>query len=61
MSEYFGFEPDENGDINFQTISTDWLIRNYEEYQQLFALMVHIAESNPGVMPILVFSDENKH
>ncbi len=59
MSELFGFEPDENGDINFLTVSTNWLISNYEEYQELFKYLVELGEQNPGVMPILTFKNES--
>lgn len=58
MSEYFGFKPDDNGDLNFFTVSTNWEVNNYEDYQELFKYLVELAETNPGIMPILVFTNE---
>jgi len=58
MSEYFGFEPDDNGDINFMTVSTEHPIHNFEEYMEFFKAFVQLAEDNPGIMPILTFNHE---
>jgi len=59
MSENFGFKPDENGDINFMTVSTEHPIHNFEEYMEFFEAFVQLAEDNPGIMPILTFNDES--
>ena len=55
--ETFGFEPDEDGNINFLTIQTDYKPTNFEEYRELFNEMVKVAVTNPGFMPIMTFPD----
>lgn len=53
--ETFGFEPDEDGNINFLTIQSDYKPTSFEEYQELFAELVKVAVVNPGYMPIMTF------
>lgn len=58
MSEYFGHQPDDNGDINFITVYTDFEVNNYEDYQTLMDYLVQLALQKE-VMPILRFGDGN--
>lgn len=55
--ETFGFEPDENGDIRFITIQTEFDITCFPEYMEWFAALVQVAYDNPGYMPIVTFPD----
>lgn len=55
--ELFGFEPDDEGNINFLTIQSDYKPTSFEEYQELFAELVKVAVVNPGFMPIMTFPD----
>lgn len=49
--ENFGYEPDDNGDIQFRTVYSDFIIHNFEEYMHfVHILMTEVAE--PNVMPI---------
>lgn len=54
----FGFEPNEEGDLEFMTVNTDFEINSFEDYQQVMHYLVQIALDNPGVMPILTFNHE---
>lgn len=55
--ETFGFEPDENGDINFMTVGTEFQVTCFAEYMEWFAALVQLANDNPGIMPIATFPD----
>ena len=55
----FGYDTDDNGDLNFTTVETDFDVQSFEDYQQLMNYLVQIAIDNPGVMPILTFSHES--
>lgn len=55
--ETFGFEPDENGDIRFETIQTDFQIENFEDYGEFVrAYFLRVAEDR-SVMPIITFPE----
>lgn len=58
--EGFGFVPDENGDINFVTLETEFVMTNFEEYMEWFAALVQVAYDNPGFMPIATFPQSNE-
>lgn len=51
----FGFVPDENGDINFLTIQSEFIATNFHEYGEWFKALVQVAYDNPGYMPIVTF------
>lgn len=53
----FGFIPDENGDISFITLQTEFQITNFEEYKEWFGALVQVAVDNPGYMPIATFPE----
>lgn len=53
--ETFGFEPDEDGLINFITIQTEFDITSFEAYMEWFGALVQVAYDNPGYMPIVTF------
>lgn len=59
MSENFGFGTDENGYIQFMQVYTDFEVNNFEDYKEVFKTLHMIALENPGVMPILVFGENN--
>lgn len=49
--ETFGYEPDENGDICFRTLYTDFKMTDYDEsYREFVRGVMQFAE--PGIMPI---------
>lgn len=60
MSETFGFLPDEDGNISFMTVQTEFIVHNLEEWGELFAKLVELSYQNSGVMPILTFPDYEK-
>lgn len=53
--ETFGFEPDEDGLINFITIQSEFDITSFEAYMEWFSALVQVAYDNPGYMPIVTF------
>lgn len=53
MTERFGFDADENGDIKFMTFETDFIVANFEHYMELVQEVGRIMLDYPGVMPIL--------
>ncbi len=55
--EGFGFMPDKDGNINFMTIQTEFVVTNFEQWNELFAALVQVAYDNPGFMPIITFPD----
>ena len=55
--EGFGFVADENGDISFITLQTEFQITNFEEYQEWFKALVQVAIDNVGYMPIATFPE----
>lgn len=55
--EGFGFMADENGDVSFVTLQTEFQITNFEEYKEWFKALVQVAVDNPGYMPIVTFPD----
>ena len=55
--EGFGFMADENGDVSFVTLQTEFQITNFEEYKEWFKALVQVAVDNPGYMPIATFPD----
>ena len=55
--ETFGFEPDENGDIQFMTVTTDFPITCFAEYMEWFSALVQLAQDNEGIMPIATFPE----
>lgn len=55
--EAFGFGTDENGDINFMEVRTDFEVTDFETYKELFKQLFKIAIENPGVMPVPVFHE----
>lgn len=56
----FGFMPDENGDISFITLQTEYAIQHFQDYMDnWFPALVQVAEDNPGYMPIATFPDFN--
>lgn len=55
--ETFGFEPDDDGMINFITIQTEFIVHNFEQWTELFSELVKVAYDNPGFMPIITFPD----
>lgn len=55
--EAFGFIPDDEGNINFMTIQTDFIVHNFEQWTELFSELVKVAYQNPGIMPIITFPD----
>lgn len=56
----FGFMPDENGDISFVTLQTEYVIQHFQDYMtEWFPALVQVAEDNPGYMPIVTFPDFN--
>ena len=56
----FGFMPDENGDINFLTIQTEFEIKDFHAYGEWFKALVQVAYDNPGYMPIVTFPEFNR-
>lgn len=48
----FGFEPNEDGQIEFMTVHSDFEIHNFEEYMLFFKQLVELATLNAGIMPI---------
>lgn len=56
--EAFGFGTDNDGNINFMEVRTDFKVVDFESYKELFKTLHMIALENPGVMPILVFTNE---
>lgn len=48
----FGYEPDDNGDVHFLTVESDFVIHDFNEYMAFMAKLVQIAEQNEGVMPV---------
>lgn len=57
----FGFEPDENGNIEFMTVETDVVVHNFVEYMELFKALVQVAEDYDNrFMPIIIFNDEQR-
>ena len=55
MSENFGYEPDEHGDLEFMTVRAEFIATNFAEYTMLFTKLVELAE--PNVMPVLIFPE----
>lgn len=55
--EGFGFMPDKDGNINFMTIQTEFIVTNFEQWTELFSELVKVAYDNPGFMPIITFPD----
>ena len=55
--ETFGFEPDENGQINFITIQCEYEVHCFAEYMEWFMALVKVADDNRGFMPIVTFPD----
>jgi hypothetical protein len=57
----FGFEPDENGNIEFMTIKTECVIHDFEQYMELFSELVRIANDYDNrFMPVIIFDDEQR-
>lgn len=55
MSEHlpdFGFEPDDDGFVEFMTVQSDFVVTNFQEYMLFMRKLVEIAEDNPDIMPI---------
>ena len=53
--------PDENGDINFMTIQTEYIIPHFQAYMtEWFPALVQVAYDNPGYMPIATFPEFGK-
>lgn len=48
--ESFNYEPDENGDIVFRTLYSDFIIHNFEEY--MFFVKSIMTQAEVGVMPV---------
>lgn len=57
----FGFEPDENGQIEFMTIKTEHIVHDFEQYMELFMELVRIADDYGNrFMPVIIFDDEQR-
>ena len=54
----FGFELDDNGDLNFMTVQLESEVNNFKDYMEVFSALVQIAMDNVGYMPIITFPDE---
>lgn len=54
-SETFGYEPDENGEIVFETITTDFEIYDFDSYGDFVKAYFHRIAGNNQVMPIVTF------
>ena len=52
----FGYPLDDNGDIRFMQVYSDYEVDNFEAYKELFKRLHMIALENPGFMPILVLN-----
>ena len=55
--EGFGFVADENGDVKFLTIQTEFEITDFHAYGEWFKALVQVAYDNPGYMPIVTFPE----
>lgn len=59
--EGFGFMADENGDIKFLTIQTDYVIQHFQDYwTEWWPALVQVAYDNPSYMPIVTFPQFGK-
>lgn len=56
MSELFGFPADENGDVNFMTVTLETPVTCFAEYMEVFSTLVQLAIDNQ-VMPIIKFDE----
>ena len=53
----FGFEPDEDGMINFMTVQLECEVNNFQDYMEVFKALVQLSLDNAGIMPIVTFPD----
>lgn len=51
----FGFELDDNDDLNFMTVQLEGEINSFEDYIDAFNALVQLALENVGYMPIITF------
>lgn len=57
----FGFEPDENGFVQFMTVETECKVHSFAEYMELFKALVEVAEDYDNrFMPVIVFNNEQR-
>lgn len=54
----FGFELDDNDDLNFMTVQLEGEINNFQDYMDAFTALVQLSIQNAGVMPIITFPYE---
>ena len=51
----FGFEPDDDGMINFMTVQLECDVSCFAEYMEVFDALVRLSIDNAGIMPIITF------
>lgn len=56
----FGYPPDENGQTEFMTVETDFVVTDFESYMELYMYMVQLIEKHTPAMPIPRLNHEAK-
>ena len=54
----FGFELDDNDELNFMTVQLEVPVQCFAEYMEVFDALVQLAVQNAGIMPIITFPNE---